>query len=308
MFKQNQISKITLGTAQLGSDYGISNKTGKLNNKLALEILNYAIKNGINSFDTAPSYGNSEEILGSCFHGTKNNFQPIIITKIPKIQFSKKSFSEIYGKMKNSIINSMQKLGCSKIPICLLHDPQDSFNDLVISSLNKLKEEKLVESIGVSIYTLDDVRKFLKIKEFDAIQIPFNLFDLRLLNNGLIQKLAKAKKIVFARSIVRQGLFCLNHKKLPAHVSSSRKYLEELHNISNEYEISIPRLALTFARDIQGIDSLVIGVDDVNQLEKNMNILDSPTLSNKIIQRIYKTFNDVPEEIINPNTWLISKM
>ena len=210
--------------------------------------------------------------------------------------------------MKNSVINSMKRLGCSKIPICLYHHPQNAFDDFVINSLNKLKEEGLVESIGLSTYTPDDVHKFLKIKEFDAIQIPINLFDLRLLNNGLIQKLSKANKIVFARSIFLQGLFFLNPNKLPTHMSLSRKYLEELHNISNEYEISIPRLALTFARDIQGIDSLVIGVDDVIQLEMNLGILDSPPLSNKIIQRIYNTFNDIPEKIINPNTWLINKM
>lgn len=309
MFKQTKISKITLGTAQLGLDYGVSNKIGKPDHKSALGILNFAIKNGINSFDTAPSYGNSEEILGSCFDRTGSDFQPIIITKIPKIQFEKKSsFSEIYGKMKNSVINSMKRLGCSKIPICLYHHPQNAFNDFVINSLNKLKEEGLVESIGLSTYTPDDVHKFLKIKEFDAIQIPINLFDLRLLNNGLIQELSKANKIVFARSIFLQGLFFLNPNKLPTHMSLSRKYLEELHNISNEYEISIPRLALTFARDIQGIDSLVIGVDDVIQLEMNLGILDSPPLSNKIIQRIYNTFNDIPEKIINPNTWLINKM
>ena len=121
----------------------------------------------------------------------------------------------------------------------------------------------------VSLEAVSYAKKISESLKKDLIAVSFNLSDFSILNNYGVDK---------------------------------------LHNISNEYEISIPRLALTFARDIQGIDSLVIGVDDVNQLEKNMNILDSPPLSNKIIQRIYKTFNDVPEEIINPNTWLISKM
>ena len=48
------ISKITLGTAQLGMNYGITNVNGKLDYNAALKILNYAWKNGINTFNTAP--------------------------------------------------------------------------------------------------------------------------------------------------------------------------------------------------------------------------------------------------------------
>ena len=57
------ISKITLGTAQLGMNYGITNVNGKLDYNAALKILNYAWKNGINTFNTAPWYGNSKKLL-----------------------------------------------------------------------------------------------------------------------------------------------------------------------------------------------------------------------------------------------------
>ena len=69
------ISKITLGTAQLGFDYGISNKKGKPTDDQSYRILQTALDNGITSFDTAPVYGNSENLIGNFL---KNKYsQPI---------------------------------------------------------------------------------------------------------------------------------------------------------------------------------------------------------------------------------------
>lgn len=60
-------NKIVLGTAQLGLDYGIANKIGKPEENKAFEIMKYAVENGINYFDTAYSYGNSEIIIRKFF-------------------------------------------------------------------------------------------------------------------------------------------------------------------------------------------------------------------------------------------------
>ena len=59
------ISRITLGTAQLGMNYGIANINGKPNLKRVMDILNYSLKFGVKSFDTSPVYGNCEKIIGS---------------------------------------------------------------------------------------------------------------------------------------------------------------------------------------------------------------------------------------------------
>ena len=57
-------SKLTLGTAQFGSKYGISNINEKEIPFLEMKkILNFAQKNQILSLDTANSYGNCEEKL-----------------------------------------------------------------------------------------------------------------------------------------------------------------------------------------------------------------------------------------------------
>ena len=58
------LDKLILGTAQLGSHYGINNLTGKPTRKMAFDLLNHAYDNNIRILDTAESYGDSQHIIG----------------------------------------------------------------------------------------------------------------------------------------------------------------------------------------------------------------------------------------------------
>jgi len=57
------ISKIAIGTSQFGSDYGINNKSGKVEKEEVNKILDYSLDNKIDTLDTAYSYGKSEEAI-----------------------------------------------------------------------------------------------------------------------------------------------------------------------------------------------------------------------------------------------------
>ena len=61
-------SKLVIGTAQFGMDYGISNQTGKVKYSDVKDILNFAYLNKISFVDTARSYGDSESVLAQYFN------------------------------------------------------------------------------------------------------------------------------------------------------------------------------------------------------------------------------------------------
>ena len=61
------ISRIILGTAQIGLHYGINNETGKLKLSESIALLDTAFNMGIRVLDTAEAYGNALEIIG-LFH------------------------------------------------------------------------------------------------------------------------------------------------------------------------------------------------------------------------------------------------
>ena len=64
------ISKISLGTAQFGLDYGIANQKGKISFSNAEKIIEFALSKNIKRIDTASAYGDSEKVLGRI--GVKN--------------------------------------------------------------------------------------------------------------------------------------------------------------------------------------------------------------------------------------------
>ena len=58
------LNKLCIGTAQFGMDYGVNNKVGTVGQNEIAKILDLAYSNGINSLDTAKSYGQSEYKIG----------------------------------------------------------------------------------------------------------------------------------------------------------------------------------------------------------------------------------------------------
>jgi len=87
-FLTKKISQLTLGTVQLGLQYGIANKDGKPTAENAQSLLQTALNLGINSFDTAASYGNCENLIGDSFNRKLGRAKDIcIITKLKPISF-----------------------------------------------------------------------------------------------------------------------------------------------------------------------------------------------------------------------------
>ncbi|MGQ0790633.1 MAG: aldo/keto reductase [Nitrosopumilaceae archaeon] len=298
------ISRITLGTVQLSIEYGISNKT-KPTFQTTHEVLEAAQELGITSFDTSPQYGDIERILGNFFRD-QSITDPILISKIPLIQFTQKpNFDEVYQKVKKYVEKSMSDLNLKKIPICLIHNPQDmdSYEGMVVKSLEILKQNGRIGQIGCSVYTIDEVRKFLTIGKFQVIEIPVNLFNTKIITERILSQLGQKNIIVLARSIFLQGLFFLDPDNLPPKVKNAKRYLIELNKISKDYSISIPQLALSFVNNQKHISSIVIGVENRQQLYENMKWLNSE-LPEKLESLILEKFSNVPESINNPLNWI----
>ena len=71
-------TKLALGSAQFGVDYGINSISGQVQSKEVKDILNYARSQDIDLLDTAPAYGDSEQVLGEI---NVSNFKVITKTR-----------------------------------------------------------------------------------------------------------------------------------------------------------------------------------------------------------------------------------
>jgi aryl-alcohol dehydrogenase-like predicted oxidoreductase len=303
-----QISKLTLGTAQLGLEYGIANKSGKPEFSSALELLEYSWRHGINSFDTAPAYGNSEEIIGAFIETIVNSTgDVVIVSKLPGIpDIESLSMEELYDRVKTSVLNSLRALRLQSLPVYLLHRPSELFsseNGFLLDCLERIKDEGLVEKIGVSIYEPNEAELALTYKELKTIQIPINVFDHRLIDSGILDKLKNRGFLVFARSVFLQGLCLLQPDSIPEYLNEAKPMVMQLHDIAMKYNMDLDAMCFLFARDLPGITSVVVGSETIEQIKRNISILKLPRIKSPLTREIIETFQSVPEYIINPSKW-----
>ena len=290
--------KICLGTAQFGQKYGINNDSAIINGDQAKDILSYAWKNGIKLFDTAISYGNSETILGDSLSHLNINDAKVYT----KIHISDEDNMHI--KTTNEIIKSLKKLQLYQLEGLLLHD-EDELSTSTFKVMKKLKNEGFVKSIGVSFYDFNKALESLIKYSLDFIQVPFNIFDKRLLETGLLD-LAKEKKVkVFTRSTFLQGLIFMSAEELSKKLDFPFHYINKLQDLSEETNMDISTLAIKFVLDQAKVDYIILGVDNIHQLKKNISAFNSASKINsvKLSNALRNISSTLDLKYISPNLW-----
>lgn len=168
------------------------------------------------------------------------------------------------------------------------------YGKIVSHTLKKLKAEGLIDKVGVSVYHPEEVEEMLKDNLYEAVQIPMNLFDQRMKSKGIIQKLKDKNIIVFVRSVFLQGLFFLDPENLPKKVQIAKEPLLLLRELAEKENMNIAQLAIAYVRDVEGVSSLVLGVETPEQITENIRLMDTPAISEKTRHEIETVFKNVP--------------
>jgi aryl-alcohol dehydrogenase-like predicted oxidoreductase len=279
------MDKLALGTVQFGLDYGITNHNGQVAIDEIKNILNCAKGNGINTLDTAPGYGDSEKVLGEI---GVNNFQ--IITKTTPLQLG-------VDNILQSFHQSLADLNVACVGGLLIHninDTKDKNFDSLYKELDKLKQDKLINKIGFSTYTPEQVDFLLDNFDFDLIQVPFNVFDTRLIDGGQLQALKLKNIEIHARSIFLQGAL-LELDNLSNYFSTWKGQFDEYRAIVKESGLSLLEYALNFGLNIEKIDKVLVGVNSEKQLREIAS-----SIKNGVELNAHPIY-DV--NLLNPSNW-----
>jgi len=281
------MNKLALGTVQFGLDYGITNNTGKAQIREVASILDYAKKKNINVLDTASGYGNSEEVLGNI---GINHFQ--IVTKTTSINNG-------IDKVIESFYQSLKNLNQQKIDGLLIHNIEEVKNeqfDVLFQELTGLKQQGLIDKIGFSIYTPEETDFLLQNFDFDLIQVPFSVFDTRLLKGGQLQRLKNKGIEIHARSVFLQGIL-LDFNDLPSYFNTWENQFNVYEEIVKKSGLSKLEYALNFVLDIKELDKILVGVYNVEQLQEIF------TASQKKIRTELMPFSIDDIHLLNPSFW-----
>jgi len=277
--------KLALGTVQFGLDYGVANQGGKVTIEEVKNILDFSRDKGIDTLDTASRYGNSEQVLGEVgIDGCK------IITKTTSL---KNGVNEVI----RDFYQSLEDLNQDSVDGLLIHDVSE-VNDKefynLFERLHVLKRQGVVNKIGFSVYMPEQVDFLLGNFDFDLIQVPFNVFDTRLISGGQLQELKKRGVEVHARSVFLQGLL-LNFNDLPDYFLAWQGRFREYQIMVKNNGLSLLEYALNFALNTPELDKVLVGVNSVNQLS---SIVSSAGLNDSL-----PAFNINDVNLLNPSLW-----
>ena len=252
------LNKLALGTVQFGLDYGVTNLSGQVAIGEVKNILDYAKEKSIDTLDTASGYGNSEQVLGEV---GVNNYR--IITKTTPLK------NGIDGVIKG-FYQSLDSLNIGQVDGLLIHnidDTKDKGFGKLFHKLNELKEEGVIKKIGFSTYTPEQVDFLLENFDFDLIQVPFNVFDTRLIEGGQLQALKKKNIEIHVRSIFLQGVL-LDFDNLSSYFSRWKKQFDKYQGTVEKSGLSLLEYALNFTLNVQEIDKILVGVNSTDQLKE----------------------------------------
>lgn len=295
-----RLSKLCLGTVQFGIEYGVANQNGKPAQQQVDEILAYVQSAGVNCFDTAQLYGESERVLGN-YLGSSSLELPMIISKVPSDTFNsdEKSFT-------GNIKQSLDRLRIQKLYGLLMHDAEQlkQWSSADAQRVVRLKEEGLIEHFGVSIYTDDEFHAAIKNPEIELIQIPYNLFDQRGLNKGWFELAKKHNKLIFIRSVYLQGLLLMEHEAVPHYLETAKPHIQKLEQICEKLQITRNELCLSFVNTTAPDSPLLFGCETLAQAEENIDTFNhTKALRTDELTEIIDAFKAIDDTIYNPAKW-----
>jgi len=279
--------RLALGTANLGQRYGISNSS-QVNQLEAIEIIQQAYQLGFRDFDTAPDYGNAEDLIGQSLHGLEKKIQ----IKIPSGDGTNINI------IRKTLERSLKNLKIEKADSILFHDPNVYKSDLFPQIIESIIEEGYSTNVGISCYSAEDViRAHEECDRVNYFQVPENVLDRRIYSNQQILKLSKDGCKFQVRSAFLQGLLLVNPNHLPKSLSSCGPSIKRLNEIAISNNLTVIQLALSYAMQIKWADSVVVGANSIQQLREIAS-----TVKN-LVKVDWEQFESIPEPYIDPRNW-----
>jgi len=286
--------KLALGTVQFGLDYGVANEAGKVSLAEAQGVLSLASASGINLLDTAIAYGSSEAVLGKV---GVDRFR--VVTKLPSLPSAGEN--DIAPWVRDQVEASLARLGQKQIYGLLLHRPNDLLgaqSKLLIEALIALKEAGVVQKIGISIYSPDELDAIRKKVQIDLVQAPVNVIDRRMETSGWLDRLKDDGVEVHARSVFLQGLLLMERGKIPQKFSRWSMLWDAWHEKLQNSGASPLAACLAYPLSLRQIDHVIVGVDAATQLAE---IIQASNKTEADLDTSFMTSTDT--NLISPSNW-----
>ena len=284
--------KLVLGTVQFGLDYGVANMSGRVAAQEGSAILQCAQACGLDTLDTAISYGESEAALGQL-----GIAQWKTVTKLPAVPGDCKDVSQWVHEQ---IQQSMARLATRQLHGVLLHRPAqllEKMGPALYGALQSINAQGMTRKVGVSVYGLAELDELFDAYELDLVQAPLNILDRGLVESGWAGRLHDAGVEVHTRSAFLQGLLLMPATQRPAKFNRWANVWRAWDGWLEQEGLTPLQACLRYVTNLPQIDHVVVGVDTAAQLHQIVEAAEGqlPSLPE------FDALQDA--RLINPASW-----
>jgi len=178
------VSRVGLGTWAIGGWMW-----GGTDDAESVATIHAAVERGVNLIDTAPAYGfgRSEEIVGRALADGQLRSRVVIATKTGLEWKDGKVFRNASrDRILREIPDSLRRLQTDYIDIYQVHwpDPLVPIEETA-EAMQTLFDQGKIRAIGVSNFSVSQIKRFRRVAKLHVVQPPYNLFE-REIENELL--------------------------------------------------------------------------------------------------------------------------
>jgi aryl-alcohol dehydrogenase-like predicted oxidoreductase len=251
-------AKLGLAAAQFGLDYAVANPRGRSPETEVGDILQIAARSGVSVLDTVLA-GRTERVLGELTP------RPCPFRVIIKTARCDRGPDAIEAEARASL----GRLGLERAYALVVEQAGDLFSphgQAMWDRMKALRDEGLVDRIGVSVYASDDPVGLARRFRPDIMQAPASLLDQRLIVNGALAELAEMGIEVHLRSIFLQGLLFLPPDRSSSLPQQTSRGLSRVRRMIAEGRSDPLQAALGFALARPEASAVIVGVTTAAEL------------------------------------------
>lgn len=310
MSKKVQIGKTNLfvNPIGLGTNYvGGHNIYPNVNEETGKEIVRTAIDNGLDFLDTAFIYGpeRSEELIGEVLAQTGKRKDVVLATKAAhKFVGEDIVMDNSPAFLKQSVEDSLNRLQTDYIDLFYIHFPDDKTPKYeAVGLLKELKDEGKIRAIGVSNFSIEQLKEANQDGYVDVYQGEYNLLERsaekELFPYVIQQHISFVPYFPFKSGLLtgkyhKNTVFQDGRAKNPHFQGetflSNLDKVEKLKNIAADLGVEVAPLVLSWYLNQKAIDVVIPGAKKPEQIHSNLEAGDVQ-LSQKEIEAIDRVFS-----------------
>ncbi|MFC4410326.1 aldo/keto reductase [Chungangia koreensis] len=299
-----KVHPIGLGTNAVGG-HNIYPNTDEVAGK---QLVRIAIEHGINMIDTAFMYGpgRSEELIGEVVKESGKRSDVIIATKVsPKLVDGSFVHDNSPSFLREEVEKSLKRLQTDYIDLLYIHFPDETTpKDEAVGALKELKDEGKIRAIGVSNFSLEQLKEANKNGYVDVFQGEYNLLNRKAENSyfpytvenriSFIPYFPLASGFLTGKYQTESDLGPRLTKRPQFQgeaLSKNFEKLDVLRRIADARNVEVGHVVLSWYLAQQAIDVVIPGAKNGVQVLNNLKTVDVQ-LTKQEVEEIDEVFQD----------------